>query len=283
MQVENRNGDIQIFLPDKAAFHLDARTRDGEVQSDFEQFQVNNSGNETTATGTIGNGGPQLVVTNEHGTIELRKRAAVAMTPPSDESPKAPPSKTAPKAPRAPELRCHRTNPGDAYDAAVYGPAYFYLRSLRTTSAMPGDFVLNVLTGWTVVGWVIALVWALTDEPQYRPVYVAPYQAAGPARLCANCGKYSLPHACYCSTSAVPSARKCGHSCPRASQAGVEARDSTISLSNCSEPAPPLSGWRGILPVTSSLFLSPFLHESRPKLPLLWLVQPLVVPSDGNG
>ena len=43
MQVENRNGDIQIFLPDKAAFHLDARTRDGEVQSDFEQFQVNNS------------------------------------------------------------------------------------------------------------------------------------------------------------------------------------------------------------------------------------------------
>jgi DUF4097 and DUF4098 domain-containing protein YvlB len=103
MQVENRNGDIQIFLPDKAAFHLDARTRDGEVQSDFEQLQVNNSGNETTATGTIGNGGPQLVVTNEHGTIELRKRAAVAMTPPSNESPKAPPAKTAPKAPRAPE------------------------------------------------------------------------------------------------------------------------------------------------------------------------------------
>ena len=61
-------------------------------------------------------------------------------------------------------------------------------------------FVLNLLTGWTVVGWVIALVWALTDEPQFRPVYVAPYQAVGPARLCANCGKYSLRDARYCST-----------------------------------------------------------------------------------
>ena len=75
MQVENRNGDIQIYLPDKAAFHLDARTRDGEVQSDFEQLQTTTSGNETSATGTIGTGGPQLVLINEHGTIELRKRA----------------------------------------------------------------------------------------------------------------------------------------------------------------------------------------------------------------
>ena len=97
MQVENRNGDIQIYLPDKAAFHLDARAHDGEVQTDFEQLQINNSGNETVATGTIGNGGPQLVLINEHGTIELRKRAAMAMTPPTQ------PTTPAPKAPRSPE------------------------------------------------------------------------------------------------------------------------------------------------------------------------------------
>jgi DUF4097 and DUF4098 domain-containing protein YvlB len=96
MQVENRNGDIQVYLPDKAAFHLDARARDGEVQSDFEQLQITNSGNETLATGTIGSGGPQLVLINEHGTIELRRRASVAMTPP------APPSEKSPRAPKPP-------------------------------------------------------------------------------------------------------------------------------------------------------------------------------------
>ena len=35
MQIDNRNGDIQLSLPDKAGFRLDARTRDGEIQSDF--------------------------------------------------------------------------------------------------------------------------------------------------------------------------------------------------------------------------------------------------------
>ena len=29
-------------------------------------------------------------------------------------------------------------------------------------------FALNLLLGWTFVGWVIALVWALTKEPAPR-------------------------------------------------------------------------------------------------------------------
>jgi DUF4097 and DUF4098 domain-containing protein YvlB len=97
MQIENRKGDIQLYLPDKTAFRLDARARDGEVQSDFEQVQVTNSGNETLATGSVGNGGPQFVLINEHGGIELRKRAAMTMAPPQ---PPAPPAKNMPRAPR---------------------------------------------------------------------------------------------------------------------------------------------------------------------------------------
>lgn len=61
-------------------------------------------------------------------------------------------------------------------------------------------FVLNLLTGWTIVGWVIACIWAVTDEPQLRPVYLAQYQAWGAPRLCANCGKYSPRDAVFCST-----------------------------------------------------------------------------------
>jgi uncharacterized membrane protein YqaE (UPF0057 family) len=61
-------------------------------------------------------------------------------------------------------------------------------------------FILNLLTGWTIVGWIIAMVWALTDEPQLVPIYVASQQpGGGGSRLCANCGKYSLRDAAYCS------------------------------------------------------------------------------------
>jgi hypothetical protein len=60
-------------------------------------------------------------------------------------------------------------------------------------------FVLNLLTGWTVVGWIIAFIWALSDAPQLMPVYVASPTAWGGSRLCANCGKYSLRDAAFCS------------------------------------------------------------------------------------
>lgn len=32
--------------------------------------------------------------------------------------------------------------------------------------------LINVLAGWTLIGWVVALVWALRDDPEYRGVYV---------------------------------------------------------------------------------------------------------------
>lgn len=50
---------------------------------------------------------------------------------------------------------------------------------------------LNILLGWTVVGWVVAFIWALTKEPN-------PVQAMEPANLCAGCGKYSSPGVKYC-------------------------------------------------------------------------------------
>jgi hypothetical protein len=80
------------------------------------------------------------------------------------------------------------------------GLAYFLPAIIAHNKRNAGAIlILNLLTGWTVVGWVIALVWALSDEPQFRPVYVAPYQAGG-SRLCANCGKYSLRDSIFCST-----------------------------------------------------------------------------------
>ena len=89
MQVSNRNSDIQIYLPDKAAFQLDARSRGGEIESDFDALKIDNGDQQAIATGTVGAGGPHLVINNEHGGIELRKGSMVAEAPPAP-APRAP-------------------------------------------------------------------------------------------------------------------------------------------------------------------------------------------------
>jgi len=33
-------------------------------------------------------------------------------------------------------------------------------------------FVLNLFLGWTLVGWVIALIWAMKDKPQPQVIIV---------------------------------------------------------------------------------------------------------------
>jgi len=104
MQVENRRGDIQIYVPDKAGFQLEAKARGGEVESDFGELKINNANDQATATGTVGGGGPHLVINNEHGTIEIRKGSALAEAPPAPPaSPKAPRAPAAPKSPAVTE------------------------------------------------------------------------------------------------------------------------------------------------------------------------------------
>jgi DUF4097 and DUF4098 domain-containing protein YvlB len=96
-QIDNRKGDVQIYLPDKAGFQVDARARNGEIQSDFDQLKVDDSNDLAVATGSVGGGGPHLVINNEHGTIEIRKASSAP-----EEAPEARPAPKAPKAPRAP-------------------------------------------------------------------------------------------------------------------------------------------------------------------------------------
>jgi hypothetical protein len=65
-------------------------------------------------------------------------------------------------------------------------------------------FALNFLLGWTVIGWVAALVWSLTSQaPSQQPVVVnvqpgpggqatetaAPAVARTVAEFCPQCGK----------------------------------------------------------------------------------------------
>jgi DUF4097 and DUF4098 domain-containing protein YvlB len=100
MQVSNRNSDIQIYLPDKAGFQVDARSRGGEIESDFDALKIDSGNDQATASGTIGGGGPRLVISNEHGGIELRKGSTVAEAP---NPPKPPHAPTPPKVPMTTE------------------------------------------------------------------------------------------------------------------------------------------------------------------------------------
>jgi hypothetical protein len=54
--------------------------------------------------------------------------------------------------------------------------------------------VLNLILGWTLLGWVVALVWALTVPP------VAPKiaESEGARRLCPACGESISIHAQVC-------------------------------------------------------------------------------------
>src|SRR5580658_6317608 len=73
VQIDSRNGDIHLSVPDKAGFHLDAHTREGEIQSDFPELKVDSNEREAKASGTVGNGSSHIVLNNEHDGIEIRR------------------------------------------------------------------------------------------------------------------------------------------------------------------------------------------------------------------
>jgi len=63
-------------------------------------------------------------------------------------------------------------------------------------------FALNFFLGWTVVGWVVALAWALNESKTVvvaAPTASASQVAAMPAAVfCAGCGKYSQAGGKFC-------------------------------------------------------------------------------------
>ena len=57
-------------------------------------------------------------------------------------------------------------------------------------------FIVNLLLGWTIVGWFVALTWAVVTDAEPIPVEPAV------ARFCNQCANFSLPGSRVC--------RRCG-------------------------------------------------------------------------
>jgi hypothetical protein len=58
-----------------------------------------------------------------------------------------------------------------------------------------GIFVVNLLLGWTVIGWFVALIWACMDEHRV-PIYAV--NVSLPNRFCCRCGAMGPAGAQYC-------------------------------------------------------------------------------------
>ena len=92
IQIDNRKGDVQITIPPNTAVKVEARTRLGDIESDFSEVKIDSQNKQATANGSIGSNGPHVIVNSEHGDIELRK-GTVAVTAPTPPTPPAAPAK----------------------------------------------------------------------------------------------------------------------------------------------------------------------------------------------
>ncbi len=91
IQIDNHKGDIQVSIPPNTPMKVEARTHQGEIESEFPELSVSNHEKDSSATGSIGTNGPRLVLNCDKGTIEIRKGSG-EFVPPTPPTPPTPPA-----------------------------------------------------------------------------------------------------------------------------------------------------------------------------------------------
>jgi len=103
VDAKNSKGDIEVTLPPNASATVDARTRNGEIMT---EFGLTVSGDESkTASGKIGSGGAKITLSTDVGDVSIKRGEAFPSAPNAPASPKAP------AAPNAPHLKPSKTLP----------------------------------------------------------------------------------------------------------------------------------------------------------------------------
>ncbi len=93
--VKSERGGIELILPEGSNFQMDARSRHGEVESDFKGpgLKIVEEGDEHSIEGSFGKGGPMIHLSTSYGTIRLAHQGSVPEHPESPEPPQAPSGK----------------------------------------------------------------------------------------------------------------------------------------------------------------------------------------------
>jgi DUF4097 and DUF4098 domain-containing protein YvlB len=104
IDARSANGKIDLVLPPKATFNLQATAETGDAINDFgPPIEKEVSGRTATLKGKVGEG-PAIRLTTERGWISVRKEGSVSSLPASDDAPRAPKPPAPPKAAKETEL-----------------------------------------------------------------------------------------------------------------------------------------------------------------------------------
>ena len=77
INVKGRNGAIELYLPEGAAFEIQANVRNGRIVSDYAGLVPAEAGSDAgTLKGKVKSGGPTIVLDSEYGNIQLRTRGS---------------------------------------------------------------------------------------------------------------------------------------------------------------------------------------------------------------
>jgi len=96
IQVESKNGAVELTLPPNSNFQIEANSRHGEVECDFSGpgLKVAREGGAPSISGTYGKGGPMIRVTTDYGAIRILRAGSQIPTPPAPPQPPGKPQTT---------------------------------------------------------------------------------------------------------------------------------------------------------------------------------------------
>jgi hypothetical protein len=69
--LKNRNGDVELFLPENASFLIDASARNGKVESDYPGLSTAGKEDVSSVKTKVKTGGPKISVETQYGSIRI--------------------------------------------------------------------------------------------------------------------------------------------------------------------------------------------------------------------
>ena len=84
--------------------------------------------------------------------------------------------------------------------------AFYFLPAIiaaaRHKTNLVGIFLVNFLLGWSIIGWIVSLVWALSTDRVYQARSQQAWAPPPPAHFCPGCGSQGqMGHFCsHCGT-----------------------------------------------------------------------------------
>jgi DUF4097 and DUF4098 domain-containing protein YvlB len=95
ISAKNRNGSIEVFLPDSAGFAVEATARNGNINSDFPALApIEGPADVWTLKGKAGASGPKLHLETDYSNISLRTREKGSQAAEEENAPKKRPSRS---------------------------------------------------------------------------------------------------------------------------------------------------------------------------------------------